>query len=701
MEGPRTSGVLRLSNFLLMSLIIHLFLTNLAVFLLKTGSPQQSKDIVEVAMIKTPDSLQRRRKQPKAPLPNRRLITPRQTTSQTRFRPQTIRMDATSHPTSETVSVSPNPLMHDATLAPIDPKSDLPELTRTVSRGNSLLAQPISPLPTTSGSGIESSRQRVRSQRKGGLRTLESTGTSDIGVIGHLPPKVGIGVGETIVGDNPFAKALQKIAQNIVETRETDKVNVVFLLDTSASMRDNIQQVAAHLYAMADTYDTHALEYFLGMVEFSVRHGEKFIRMEPLLADVGLLQNRMQRIELSGDEYALDALLYSLDTIEFHGDAEKHLILVTDEPARTGVNAKSIQTMREKVEMAYGLADVSVNVLGFDEPFQRQLAEKTGGLWQEIPGGTFALGSLPAHRKSNESLVNVFRHISAEIRRTGRLIFQLDFDIPETINLTESDLDHRVITSVTHAFSARGVSLSGSAFFTRVNQNRWKVADSYIGMSLRGSTDGDYRRTMDRTYTIERHNKVLNVFKSSPERTSSEGQADIVLMMDYSRSMGGKSQALSHGITEFYQEMDILPIDYQIGLIRFAVASDAIRIVHGAQILTLDSGAHGPLSEADIEAAMNEPFGGDEHLIDALVDGLSKFKFRPNSARYALIMTDEPTAGTYPAERATQVCRDLGVRTFVIGVSTKSNNFQAQLAIETGGAFFEMPNPFRHLHTDK
>ena len=193
----------------------------------------------------------------------------------------------------------------------------------------------------------------------------------------------------------------------------------------------------------------------------------------------------------------------------------------------------------------------------------------------------------------------------------------------------------------------------------------------------------------------------MNVFKSSPERTSSEGQADIVLMMDYSRSMGGKSQALSHGITEFYQEMDILPIDYQIGLIRFAVASDAIRIVHGAQILTLDSGAHGPLSEADIEAAMSEPFGGDEHLIDALVDGLSKFKFRPNSARYALIMTDEPTAGTYPAERATQVCRDLGVRTFVIGVSTKSNNFQAQLAIETGGAFFEMPNPFRHLHTDK
>ena len=55
MEGLRTSSALRLSNFLLMSLIIHLFLTNLAVFVLKTGSLQQSKDTVEV--IKTSEQI--------------------------------------------------------------------------------------------------------------------------------------------------------------------------------------------------------------------------------------------------------------------------------------------------------------------------------------------------------------------------------------------------------------------------------------------------------------------------------------------------------------------------------------------------------------------------------------------------------------------------------------------------------------------
>ena len=145
----------------------------------------------------------------------------------------------------------------------------------------------------------------------------------------------------------------------------------------------------------------------------------------------------------------------------------------------------------------------------------------------------------------------------------------------------------------------------------------------------------------------------------------------------------------------------MLPIDYHIGLIRFAIATDTIRVVHGAKILTLDSGQHSPLSEGDIEAALTDPFGGDEYLINALVDGLPRFKFRSNSARCVLIMTDEPATGTRSVEKALQVCRDLGVRVFVFGVSTKDNDFQTRLAIETGGLFFTMPNSFRQIYTDR
>ncbi len=683
---------------------------NFFVFLLTERPKKSPNDILDVEIIKILNSANRRRQQPKTPPPNRRLITPRQITSETEYRPQTIRMKLTKNETNETVSVSTEILVYEAVKSPINSDDKLVRMNtrQTLARDNSLLSQPTSRLTTTAGEGTLASRQRIRGQGDGLIRSIESSGTTDIGMIGKLPPKKGTGASGKIVSNNPFAKALQKIAQHIVETSDKGKVNVVFLLDTSASMRDNIQQVASHLYAMADTYDTNMIEYFMGMVEFSVRHGEKIIRMQPLQADIALLKDQMQRVGMSGDEYALDALLYALDSVRFQIDADKYLILVTDEPAGTA-KTEMTQTLRDKVNTDYELADISVNVLGFDEPFQKQLAQRTNGLWQEIPGGTFTRGSLPAHRKSNESLVKVFRRISAEIRRTGTLIFSIDFRIPNIEGFNKAEVDNRVFSSVTHAFFERGFALANSAQFNRVSKNRWKVYDHLSPYYVIGhsSVNSDRRqlvtidRSVDRSYTVEYQKHRLHIFNASPELTNGEGKADIVLMFDYSRSMSGKSQALSHGIVEFYQEMDLLPIDYHIGLIRFAIATDTIRVVHGAKILTLDSGQHSPLSEGDIEAALTDPFGGDEYLINALVDGLPRFKFRSNSARYVLIMTDEPATGTRSVEKALQVCRDLGVRVFVFGVSTKDNDFQTRLAIETGGLFFTMPNSFRQIYTDR
>ena len=73
-------------------------------------------------------------------------------------------------------------------------------------------------------------------------------------------------------------------------------MNVVFVLDTSASMRDNIQQVAANLYALTDTFDLANVEYHLGMSEFSVRHEGQRLEVRSLLPDVAMLRRRMQKV---------------------------------------------------------------------------------------------------------------------------------------------------------------------------------------------------------------------------------------------------------------------------------------------------------------------------------------------------------------------------------------------------------------------
>ena len=166
-------------------------------------------------------------------------------------------------------------------------------------------------------------------------------------------------------------------------------------------MRDNIQQVAANLYSLTDAFDLVNLEYHLGMSEFSVRYAGQNLEIRTLLPDVGMLRRRMQQVTLSGNEHALDALLDTLHRIDFHADADKFIILVTDEPATTAfgrLKDDASKETREKVVKEYQLQEIRANVLGYPEQFQHELAEMTGGLWQQIPGDFSGATSLPSTR---------------------------------------------------------------------------------------------------------------------------------------------------------------------------------------------------------------------------------------------------------------------------------------------------------------
>ena len=97
-------------------------------------------DTLDVEIIKTLNSVNRRRQQPKTPPPNRRLITPRQITSETEYRPQTIRMKLTKNETNETVSVSTEILVYEAVKSPINSDDKLVRMNtrQTLARDNSI-----------------------------------------------------------------------------------------------------------------------------------------------------------------------------------------------------------------------------------------------------------------------------------------------------------------------------------------------------------------------------------------------------------------------------------------------------------------------------------------------------------------------------------------------------------------------------------
>ncbi|MFQ6044036.1 MAG: hypothetical protein ACE5PV_24545, partial [Candidatus Poribacteria bacterium] len=97
--------------------------------------------------------------------------------------------------------------------------------------------------------------------------------------------------------------------------------------------------------------------------------------------------------------------------------------------------------------------------------------------------------------------------------------------------------------------------------------------------------------------------------------------------------------------------------------------------------------------------------GGDEHLIDAIVEGLPKIRFR-QAQRAVFIITDEPSTGNYDVDEALDVCRSLNVQVDVLGplpsgatnrmvaegYQLPGDDFQSLAVNQTGGIFRVMPN---------
>ena len=676
---------------LLISLIIYLSVAIGLAFMYYQGGKAGFEEAVEVELLDEKDLLKSRRETLKPP-PPKRILVPRQGQSSIAHQPQTVKLTPSANLVSETLQPSEQLLLHNATPDQVNPQDQLPDVTTAAERLNNREArineEVSTRFQTSDGAGVRSDRQRAKGSGKDGIHALESTGASDIGAVGNRPGKRGSGHGDgSATSDNssesPFAEALRRIAEHIITARTKDQVDVVFVLDTSASMRDNIQQVADNLFSMTDAFDEINIEYFLGMTEFSVRHEGQVLKQRPLVPDVGMLRYQMRKIRLSGDEYALDAIMDTFNSMEFRLNVDKFLVLITDEPATTQLGMDfSLGEMRQKVIDTCQLYELHVNVLGHTEEYQMRLAEETGGLWQEIPGGVRQRGSLQASTTSKGGLVEIFRTIATDIRRNaGALLFSVGLEFQVVLD------DHGDILTnkLRREFQKHNVTLSDT----------WRLAESATTLvrspgEMWVITDHDYGRI----YTVRKEGEKLNIYLGAHPEATARPIVDIVIMLDYSRSMGGKSEAIMLGISTLIGRLNLLPIDYQIGLIRFAEAKDAIKSVDGADVIQM------PIRETGIRDLLADPFGGDEHLTDAIAKGLRQFHFRRDSRRFILVLTDEPTTGTVPPERAITLCQSLGVRAYVIGVPGKGD-LQWKLTKQTGGQFFPMPKHLRQSDPDR
>jgi len=607
---------------LLISMCLHLVFIMVLAFTLYSKRPEKIQDELPIAFI---DSEQLRPLRPQMRNPfkvkpldvSERRIEEKEVTEE---------LDESSNKFDEVLKQAPFKITRSATVERHFEKTNTLPDVMTIAEGVKEDSITISKQMSTKnaqgeGDGMLSFRQRVKGRGKGGLGMAQSTGAAKV-VIPSLTqePDLDSDTDVDIADLSPMADAMSKIAYNIIDKNKSGFSDVVFVIDTSGSMQDNIQDVANNLYSMTDAYDKAGLDYRLGVVQFNVeRDGDK-IKIDPLTPDPGLLQKRMKTLRITGEEHALDALTQALTYIEFRPESDRNLVLVTDEPASTGWMAKgATQELRDKILREAKRLKVAVNVLGFNEFFQKELAERTSGLWQEIPGGQAGgpSTSAAAPRKGTAPPIGVTQKMLKYFREFGRHISRT---------------------------SGGGIGKKGSA-------------------------------------------------------KSHTAKVDIIIMMDYSRSMAGKAEAIKEALNTLLGTLELFTLDYRIGLIRFAEGKDRVSVIDGISVAQL------PLQKDGILRLLSYPYGGNEYLLDAIVDGLPKVRFR-SKRRTVLIITDEPSTGNkYSVDEALKVCQELGIQVNVLGpmpsgstegmlekgVQLPDTDFQSTVVKQTGGIFRPMP----------
>ena len=175
--------------------------------------------------------------------------------------------------------------------------------------------------------------------------------------------------------------ALNRIAKHIVANRRTNLVDIVFIIDGSGSMKNDVDAVREHLSSMTDLFDSASIDFTIGIVAFRAGTGYSLLGLDfeviPQTRSTDKVKKVLAQLKFRGDENGLDALIRAADEVTFRSDAEIHFIFVTDEYVSGAYS--SIDVM-----MKMKTARIKVDVIGRDEPFQKFIAKTTGGLWLPI-----------------------------------------------------------------------------------------------------------------------------------------------------------------------------------------------------------------------------------------------------------------------------------------------------------------------------
>ena len=182
-----------------------------------------------------------------------------------------------------------------------------------------------------------------------------------------------------------FVYMMKDIARELAEASETKKVDVVFVLDETASMTDNIRGIRAYVDFLFEAFEREGRDATFGLVTFT-DETRKYGRTD----DLGTFKNWLFKIGVDGGgditEAGLDGLMTAVTETKFRKGAQRFILLASDGAFHDAdYDGKSAYSLDQVIETLQN-AQVRVDVIGIDYLPIRQIALATGGTWRAIPG---------------------------------------------------------------------------------------------------------------------------------------------------------------------------------------------------------------------------------------------------------------------------------------------------------------------------
>jgi len=182
-----------------------------------------------------------------------------------------------------------------------------------------------------------------------------------------------------------FVYMMQDIARTLAQATTTRKVDIIFVLDETASMVDNIRGIRAYVDFLFETMEREGRDATFGLVTFTDKT-KTYGRTD----DLGTFKNWLFKIGVDGGgdiaEAGLDGLMAAVKETQFRKGAQRLIVLASDGAFHDAdYNGRSAYSLDEVIETLQN-EQVRVDVIGIDYLPIQQIALATGGTWRAIPG---------------------------------------------------------------------------------------------------------------------------------------------------------------------------------------------------------------------------------------------------------------------------------------------------------------------------